>query len=99
MSGIIGTLIGVIVALIILGVVWWAINQLLPLIPLPEPFARIIHVLLIVILVLVVLWVILVLIGAAGVHVAGPFRFGHFTGRAVAALSPGAAFDLQRVLT
>lgn len=73
MSGIIGTLIGIIFVIIILGVVWWAINQLLPLIPLPEPFARIVHVLLIVILVLIVLWIIIVLLGAAGVHV-GSFR-------------------------
>jgi hypothetical protein len=76
MSGIIGTLIGVIVVLIILGVVWWAINQLLPLLPIGEPFMSIIRVLMIVILVFVVLWVILVLLGAAGVHVPGPFRWG-----------------------
>lgn len=74
MSGMIGTLIGIIFVIIILGVIWWAINQLLPLIPLPEPFARIVHVLLIVILVLIVLWIIIVLLSAAGVHVAGPFR-------------------------
>ena len=67
--GIIGTLIGIIVVLIILGVIWWAIQQLLPLIPLPEPFARIIHVLLVLILVLVVIWVILTLLSSAGVHV------------------------------
>ncbi|MET3995055.1 uncharacterized BrkB/YihY/UPF0761 family membrane protein [Bradyrhizobium sp. S3.9.2] len=94
MSGVIGTLIGIIVTLVILGVVYWAITQLLPLIPLPEPFARIIHVLLIVILVLIVLWVILVLIGAAGVHVGGPFRWGSLASRAVAAVSTGAAIDL-----
>jgi hypothetical protein len=69
MSGIIGTLIGIIIVLIILGVVWWGITQLLPLLPLPAPFDRIINVLLRIILVLVVLWVILVLLGAAGVHV------------------------------
>jgi hypothetical protein len=74
MSGFIGTLVGIIIALIILGVIWWAIQQLLPLIPLPEPFRKIIYVLMMVILVLVVLWVILVLLGAAGVHVPGPFR-------------------------
>jgi hypothetical protein len=44
--GVIGTLIGIIITLIILGVIWWAIEQLLPLIPLPEPFLRIIRVLL-----------------------------------------------------
>lgn len=76
MSGIIGTLIGIIVTLIILGVIWWAVQQLLPLIPISEPFQTIIRVLMMVILVLVVLWVILVLLGAAGVHVPGPFRFG-----------------------
>jgi len=74
MSGFIGTLVGIIIALIVLGVIWWAIQQLLPLIPLPEPFRKIIYVLMMVILVLVVLWVILVLLGAAGVHVPGPFR-------------------------
>jgi hypothetical protein len=74
MSGFIGTLVGIIIALIILGVIWWAIQQLLPLIPLPEPFRKIIYVLMMVILVLVVLWVILTLLGAAGVHVPGPFR-------------------------
>lgn len=75
MSGVIGTLIGIILVLVILGVVWWAIQQLLPLIPLGEPFRTIIRVLMTVILVLIVLWIILVLLSAAGVHVPGPFRF------------------------
>ena len=70
----IGTLISVIVTIVLVGVIYWAITQLLPLIPLPEPFARIVHVLLIVLLVLVVLYVILMLLGSAGVHT--PFRWG-----------------------
>ena len=66
----IGTLISIIITLIIVGVIWWAIQQLLPLLPLPEPFRKIIYVLLIVILVFIVLWVILTLLGAVGgVHV------------------------------
>ena len=60
----IGTLIGVIVVLIICGVVYWAIEQLLPLIPLPAPFAQIIRVLMILILVLIVIWVLLQSLGA-----------------------------------
>lgn len=76
MSSVIGTLIGVIVTLVILGVIWWGVQQLLPLIPLGEPFKTIIRVLMTVILVLIVLWVILVLLGSAGVHVPGPFRLG-----------------------
>jgi len=66
----IGALISIIVTLIIVGVIWWAVQQLLPLIPLPEPFRKIIYVLLIVILVLIVVWVILTLLGGiGGVHI------------------------------
>lgn len=64
-----GTLIGVIVAVIILGVIWWAVQQLLPLIPIGEPFATIVRVLMVVLLVFVVIWVILQLLGAGGIHV------------------------------
>lgn len=60
----IGTLIGIIILLIVVGVIWWAVQQLLPLIPLPEPFRRIIYVLMVVILVLIVLYVILILLGS-----------------------------------
>jgi hypothetical protein len=74
MSSAIGALIGIIFVLIIMGVVWWAVQQLLPLIPLGEPFATIIRILMVVILVLVVLWIIIVLLGVAGVHVTTPFR-------------------------
>jgi hypothetical protein len=74
MSGVIGTLIGIIFVLIVLGVIWWGVQQLLPLIPLPAPFAKVINVLMTIILVLVVLWVILVLLSAAGVHVPSPFK-------------------------
>ncbi len=65
----IGALIGIIVTLIIVGVAWWAIQQLLPMIPLPEPFRKIIYVLLVVVLVLIVLYVILALVGVAGINV------------------------------
>lgn len=60
----IGALIGVIVTLIVVGVIWWAIQQLLPLIPLPDPIRRVIYVLLVVVLVLIVVYVILGLFGA-----------------------------------
>ena len=66
----IGTLISIVITLIVVGVIWWAIQQLLPLLPLPEPFRKIIYVLLVVILVFIVLWVILTLLGAVGgIHV------------------------------
>jgi hypothetical protein len=71
--GTIGALIGVIFVLIILGVVWWGVNQLLPLIPLPPPFRTIIYVIMVLILVIIVLWVISILLAAAGIHVGWPF--------------------------
>jgi hypothetical protein len=74
MSGAIGALIGIIFVIIILGVVWWGIQQLLPHIPLGEPFRTIIRVIITVVMVLVVLWIIIVLLGVAGIHVATPFR-------------------------
>lgn len=77
MTAAIGTIIAIIFVLIILGVVWWAIQQLLPLIPLAEPFATIIRVLLVVVLVLIVLWIIAMLLGLAGIPVGfRSFRVG-----------------------
>ena len=64
----IGALIGIIVLIIILGVVYWAINQLLPLIPLPEPFRRMVYVLMVVVMVLIVVVRDLELLGVAGVR-------------------------------
>ncbi|RPH74040.1 hypothetical protein EHM76_04260 [bacterium] len=65
----IGTLVGIIFALIILGVLWWGVRQLMALVPIAEPFRTIIYVVCVIIMVLVVLWVITVLLGMAGVHV------------------------------
>jgi hypothetical protein len=65
----IGTLIGIIFTLIILGVLWWACQQLMGLLPIAEPFKTIIYVVMIVILVLIVMWIIIVLLGMAGIHV------------------------------
>jgi uncharacterized membrane protein YwzB len=65
----IGAIIGLILLVIFLGVVWWAGQQLLPLIPMGEPFVTIVRVLLVLILVIIVLYVISVLLGLAGIHV------------------------------
>jgi hypothetical protein len=53
-------------------VVWWAIQQLLPILPLPEPFRRIVNVLLVLVLVVVVIYVILQLLGSAGIGLHAP---------------------------
>lgn len=70
-----GVIIGLLVAMLILGVVWWAIQQLLPLIPLPPPFATIVHVLLVVIIALIVIYFLIAMLGAAGISVP---MFGRF---------------------
>jgi len=67
----IGALIGIIFTLIVLGVLWWAVQKLMALIPIAEPFKTIIYVLCVIILVLIVLYVISTLLGLAGIHVAG----------------------------
>jgi len=72
---IIMALVYIIVAFIILGVIWWAIQQLLPLIPLPEPIRRVIYVLMVVILVIILVYVILQLLGIA----TGSLRLGHIS--------------------
>lgn len=69
----IGALIGIVFVLIILGVVWWGIQQLLPMLPFGEPFATLIRVVLVIILAIIVLWIIAVLLGVAGIHVGWPF--------------------------
>jgi hypothetical protein len=83
-------LIYIIVALIIVGVIFWAIQQLLPLIPLPEPFRRIIYVLLVVILVLIVVFVILQLFGlVGGLHLGHISSFGMLAAAMVPSLPIG----------
>jgi uncharacterized membrane protein YwzB len=65
----IGTLFGLVFFLIIAGVIWWALQQLLALVPLAEPFATLVRVLIVVIGVIVVIYVAMILLGMAGIHV------------------------------
>lgn len=65
----IGAIIGLILLVIFLGVVWYCIQLLLPLIPMAEPFATILRVLVILLIAAVVLYVIVQLLGYAGVSV------------------------------
>ena len=65
----IGLVIGLIVMCIVLGVLFWAAQQLLPLIPLGQPFATILHVLLVVLAAFIVIWIFIQLLEAAGFHV------------------------------
>jgi hypothetical protein len=68
----IGSIVGLIFLCVILGVIWWAGQQLLALMPLAEPFATIVRILLVVILVVIVLYVLTMLLGMAGIHVPWP---------------------------
>ena len=96
----IGTLIQIIFAVIIMGVIWWAIQQLLPHIPMGEPFRSILRVLMIVVLVIIILWIIWQLLLASGIVSGRSFRLGTAgePNREIAALSTGTAADLQERL-
>lgn len=64
-------LINVIFVLIILGVIIWAIQRLLPLLPLAEPFPIIVHVLLVLVSALAALWLLAWFLMPAGIPVGG----------------------------
>ena len=59
----IGTLISVILMLIVLGVVLWGVQRLLPLVPMDPRVATIVNVLITIVIVLVVVWIIASLLG------------------------------------
>ena len=67
----ISALIGIIFTLIILGVLWWAAQRLMALVPIAEPFRTIIYVVMVVLMVVIVLWVIAAILGIGGIHVGG----------------------------
>lgn len=60
-----GALIQLLITLLIVGVVWWAVTQIIGIIPLPEPITRIVNVLLIVILAFVVIYALAALLPGA----------------------------------
>jgi hypothetical protein len=70
-----GAVIGLILLCIILGVVWWGAQQLLALVPLAEPFATIVRILMVIVLVIIVIYAITVLLGFAGIRVPAPLGF------------------------
>lgn len=59
----INALITLVIYLIIVGVIYWAVTEVLKIIPMPAPIANVIRVLLIVILVLVIVYALLGLAG------------------------------------
>ena len=65
----IGTLIGILLTLVIVGVIWWGVQQILAVLPIAEPFATIVRVVIVLISLLIVIWVISGLLGVAGVPV------------------------------
>jgi len=59
-NAMIETLIGLLIAVLIIGLLWWAAQSIIAVVPLPEPFRTIVYVLLIVILVLICIFYILI---------------------------------------
>jgi hypothetical protein len=66
----ISALVGAILTLLVAGICFWALQQLIAFVPLPEPFARVVYVLMILLIALIVIYVIVSLLAPlAGVHV------------------------------
>jgi hypothetical protein len=65
----IGVVIGLIIVCVILGFVFWAFQQLLPMIPLSEPFRTILRILVVLLVVVIVIWFMIQILGMAGIHV------------------------------
>lgn len=65
----IGALIGLILLVLVAGFCFWAIQQLLGLVPLAEPFATLLRILLYAIVLIIVIYAIVYLLGMMGVHV------------------------------
>jgi divalent metal cation (Fe/Co/Zn/Cd) transporter len=70
--GLIGAAIGLLLFIIIIGVLWYCVQRLLALIPLPEPFRTIVDVILILVVAFIVIAVVIWLLGIVGVHVNMP---------------------------
>lgn len=55
-------LIQILIYLIIAGLIWWAVNTIIGVIPLPEPIKTVVYVVMVVILVLIVLYALMPLV-------------------------------------
>lgn len=65
----IGVLIAFIIVCLIAGFLFWAIQQVMALVSVAEPFRTFIRIALAAIVLLLVIWFILIVLGMAGVHV------------------------------
>jgi len=70
----IAILIGLILTVAFLGVIWYCVQRLLSILPLPSWASTVIEVLMILIVAAIVFWFIVQVLGAAGVHVNMPIR-------------------------
>lgn len=68
----ISSVIGIIFLLIIVGILWWAVTELIALLPLPSAIQRAIYILGVVLIALLVIYVIIVILGIVGIHVSIP---------------------------
>lgn len=62
----VAALINLVVVLLIVGLIWWAVERILPLLPLPEPIGTVVRVILIVVLCIVVIYALLGLVPGSG---------------------------------
>lgn len=76
----IGAMVGLVLIAVAAGIIWWAVNELLPLVPMHETFRTVVRVLLVVLVVLaafLVLYVVTQLLVLVGVPVNTFGLLGH----------------------
>ena len=67
--GMIGILVGLLISLLIMGLLWYAAKEILKLIPLAEPFATLVRVVLVLIVGFIAIYFFVQILGMAGVGV------------------------------
>ena len=65
----IGSVIGLIIACIFLGFLWWAGQQLMALISIAEPFRTFVNILIAFLILVIVIWVFIQMLAIAGIQV------------------------------
>jgi hypothetical protein len=62
------TLLTLVIYILIIGVIFWLIDYVIQMVPLPAPFAQVVRVILAVVAVIIVILLLLRLVGGAGIH-------------------------------
>ncbi len=69
---IIGAFVAFLLLIVLAGLVWWAVQQLIALVPMTEPFITIVRIVMAFVVFAIVAWAIVTLLGMFGISVPFP---------------------------